>query len=180
MRSRQIPTTSSSARLSAPLGTRLSVTLPSCHWLACHWLASASRHDGGLWLGSPGWSVWGGFGLAGSGLRVPGLWVRASGFGFPAGTEGTFRPAVRASACCLVASLVSASRRRARFWPCGPQGQNADGRGCHMARTPLRPRTSGACIHRGPGLARSRGAPRGLRWTVRQQCRRFANLSQPM
>jgi len=157
-----------------------------------------------------------------SGFRLLGFGLAASGFGLAARTEGTFRPAVKASACCLVASLVSASRRRARFWPCGtqgqnrfvpechkasrnglvchrtktdlalcatrperirpcgPQGQNADGRGCHKARTPLRPRTSGACTYRRSGLARSRGAPRGLRWAVRQQCRRFANLSQPM
>jgi len=63
-----------------------------------------------------------GSGLRASGLRASGLRVRGSGFGpagsrvpapgfgLPVRTEGTFRPMVRASARCLVTSLVSASR----------------------------------------------------------------------
>lgn len=70
-----------------------------------------------------------------SGFRLLGFGLAASGFGPPARTEGTFRPAVRASVCCLVASLVSASRRRARFWPCGTQERNRFVPECHKATT---------------------------------------------
>ena len=107
-----------------------------------------------------------GFGLGrpGSGLGF-GLWA--------SGTERMFRVA---SADLAVAGLLRLVVSRgfgpssaARFCPCGTHGQNVAATAyCRAFRAIV---ALGKLGHR---------LPRSLRWTVRQRCRRFANLSQPM